>query len=224
MFVEISYPISPEETVLDPGLKGPRVIERSRITDGNSSNTSYIELFAHTGTHIDTPWHFNEYGKKILDFSVGEFVFHNVALIDIPKEANNPIKWEELTPFSDHFEIADALLIRSGFGIRRKENPESYMRDTPGISVEAAEKLSEFTNLKCIGVDFISIENVGKARQVGYPVHHALLDRPESIILLEDANLSALRDKNISRLYLFPLRIEGLEASPVTAVVEITDG
>jgi len=223
VFLEFSYSIGPGSTVMDEGLNPPRVHVRSRISDGKSSNTSYIEMFAHTGTHIDMPWHFNDKGWKILDFAVGDFVFENVTLVDILKDAYQPVLWEELAPIEDHIRKADALLIRSGFGKQRVEDPSLYVNGTPGLSVEAAEKLATFENLGCIGVDFISIENVDTARKIGYPVHHALLDRSKPLILLEDANLSVLGANKIKRIYLFPLRIKDLEASPVTAVAEIPD-
>ena len=180
-------------------------------------------MFAHTGTHIDMPWHFNEDGWKILDLEVGDFVFEDVKLLDIPKDAYQPVMWGDLAPFESHIREADALLIRSGFAEKRVADPDLYITGTPGLSVEAAQKLSEFDNLGCIGVDFISIENVGEARKIGYPVHHALLDRSKPMILLEDANLAVLGTNDIKRVYLFPLRMEGLEASPVTAVAEIPD-
>lgn len=206
---------------MDAGFNPPRINVRSRIAQGKSSNTSYIELFAHTGTHIDMPWHFNDKGWKILDFDIGDFVFQNVILVDIPKGAYEPVLWEELAPFETQLHEADALLIRTGFGEQRVKNPDLYIQATPGLSLEAAIKLSGFDNLSCIGVDFISIENVDQARKIGYPIHHALLDRPQPLILLEDANLSVLEMSKINRIYLFPLRIDGLEASPVTAVAEI---
>jgi kynurenine formamidase len=208
---------------MDPGVKGPAVIKRSRVAEGGSSNTSYFEMFAHTGTHIDMPWHFNDQGKKILDFRIEDFVFENVLLVDIPKGANQAVKWEELIAYRQQIKESDALLIQTGFSSNRKNNPDSYIHDTPGLSSQTAVELSKFGNLKCIGVDFISVENIGRARSIGYPVHHALLDRREPIILLEDADFSSIQDKKIHRLYLFPLRITDLEASPVTAVVEITD-
>jgi kynurenine formamidase len=223
VFVEFSYAIGKNLTVMDPGLEGPRVNIRSRISEGKSSNTSYIELFAHTGTHIDMPWHFNENGFKILNFEIGDFVFESVTLVDIPKAAYQPVLWEEIFPFEEEIRKADALLIRTGFGKKRVEDPDLYVQGTPGLSVEAGAKLAEFDNLGCIGVDFISIENVDAARKIGYPVHHALLDRSKPLILLEDANLSVLGTDKIKRIYLFPLRIKDLEASPVTAVAEIPD-
>jgi len=85
-----------------------------------------------------------------------------------------------------------------------------------------AQYLSWLKRLTCIGVDFISIENVSNGRKTGFPVHHALLGGKIKRILLEDADLSKLRGKSISRVFLFPLRFVGLEASPVTAVAEVT--
>ena len=221
MFLEFSYTIGPELTVMDAGFNPPRINIRSRIAQGKSNNTSYIELFAHAGTHIDMPWHFNENGWKILDFEIGDFVFEDVNLIDIPKGPYEPVLWEELAPFESQLYEADALLIRTGFGLQRVKNPGLYVQGTPGLSLEAAKKLSGFDNLSCIGVDFISIENVEQARKTGYPIHHTLLDRFQPLILLEDANLSVLGTSKINRIYLFPLRMEDLEASPVTAVAEI---
>jgi kynurenine formamidase len=39
--------------------------------------------------------------------------------------------------------------------------------------------------------------------------------------LLEDGNLDALEDKQVKRLFIIPLMLEGLEAAPVTAVAEV---
>lgn len=221
MYVELSYPIGEKLTALDAGLKPPQVVPRSRVAEGRSSNTSYIELFAHTGTHIDAPWHFNEDGRRILDFEIGEFVFSNVLLVDVPKGDFDPVTREDLAPYEGQIAGADALLIRTSFSAKRDGEREAYIHHTPGLAVEAARFLAGFPNLRCIGVDFISIENVDAARKTGFPVHHILLDRSEPMILLEDANLVVVEDRQITRLFLFPLRIEALEASPVTAVAEV---
>jgi len=206
---------------MESTLKYPEVIARSRIELGKHSNTSYIEIFAHSGTHIDAPWHFNESGRKITDFQISEFVFTKVLLVNTPPDMTTPIPLEFLMSYGSNLDDADALLIRSGFAKHRETNPEKYVRETPGLSERAAQYLAGFSNLRCIGVDFISIENVSKGRETGFPVHHALLDREEPIILLEDANFFPIMNRKIIRLYLFPLRILGIEASPVTAVAEI---
>jgi kynurenine formamidase len=222
MYVEFSYPIDPQNPILDGKLNPPRIIKRTRFTDGQSSNTSYIELFAHTGTHIDMPWHFYEKGWKINDFPIKDFVFERVLLLDLPRMASQEIGIIDLEPFKERIQESDALLVNTGFGkAYRWNHPETYLTATPGFSVEAAEILASYKNLRCVGVDFTSVENLQKNRPLGYPVHHAFLDREQPMILLEDANLAALQASPIKRIFLFPLRIEGLEASPVTAVAEI---
>jgi kynurenine formamidase len=222
MYVEFSYPIDPQKPVLDGKLNPPRVNKRTRFADGQSSNTSYIELFAHTGTHIDMPWHFSEKGWKINDFPIDDFVFERVLLLEITRQAWQEISIGELEPLSERIQASDALLINTGFGKEyRQIDPETYMTATPGFSVEAAMFLASFSQLRCVGIDFTSVENLQKNRPLGYPIHHAFLDREQPMILLEDANLAALPSSPIQRIFLFPLRIEGLEASPVTAVAEI---
>lgn len=222
-YIEFSYPIGPTSTVMEEGFKPPAVIVRSRIADGRHSNTSYLELFAHTGTHIDAPWHFVEQGRKIEDFEIGEFVFSNVLLLEIAAGPYEPISAEELKPFHDHLLHTDCLLIYTGFSSYRSVDESVYTHATPGLSIEAAEYLYNFEKLRCIGVDFISIENVQNGRKTGFPVHHILLGRQVPMVLLEDADLSKLRSKQIQKVFLFPLRMEGIEASPVAAVAELKE-
>ena len=179
-------------------------------------------MYAHAGTHIDSPWHFNNRGWRINDFEIGQFVFEKVLSIRISKEPWQPIELKELEPYLEEIRQADALLINTGFAARyRKSDPDLYLIAMPGLSLEAARALSVIKTLRCVGIDSTSVENLEKNRPLGYPVHHSFLDRTEPIILLEDANLEALGTYAIKKLFLFPLRVTGLEASPVTAVAEI---
>lgn len=222
-YLEFSYPIGPDTTVMEEGFKPPSVVVRSRISEGRHSNTSYLELFAHTGTHIDAPWHFIETGRKIEDFSIGDFVFTNVLLLEIPTKAHEPVPVSALTSHAAALEKTDCLLIYSGFSEYRSSDKGEYTHATPGLSIEAAKFLSGFEKLRCIGVDFISIENVQNGRETGFPVHHVLLGREAPMILLEDADLRKLLSVNIEKVFLFPLRMAGIEASPVAAVAEIKE-
>ena len=222
MFIELAYHLDTQTAHADPGVNPPRVIVRKRIADGAANNSSYIETFVHTSTHVDTPWHFKDAGRKINDFAIEEFVFEHVLFLDIPKGAWQPIERTDLETHDADLANCDALLIRTGFGAVRTADWGTYNEATPGLSVEAAKYLAGFDNLRCLGVDFVSIENLKNHRPLNYPVHHALLDRDVPMLILEDAKLDELpADRPIRRLYLFPLRIEGIEASPVTPVAEI---
>jgi len=221
MLVDFSYPLRSDDIVLDARITPPRVVPRSRIAEGKAHNTSYIEIFAHTGTHIDAPWHFNANGAQMDDLPIETFVFEAVLLIDVPKAGWESITQEDLLPYKEQLERCDAVLLRTGFAKAvRRSNPDFYMSAIPGLAEDAARYLASFPALRCIGVDVMSIENLTNHKPLGYPVHHILLEREQPMLLLEDANLDALPDRAIKRMYLFPLRLEGLEASPVTAVAE----
>lgn len=222
LYIEFSFPINPQKPVISTNINPPRVIARTRFDNGDKSNTSYLEMYAHTGTHIDSPWHFNNHGWQINDFEIGQFVLEKVISISVAKEPWQPVEIKELEPYLESIQRADALLINTSFAGRyRESDTDLYLTAMPGLSVETAQILAGFPALRCIGIDSTSVENLEKNRPLGYPVHHAFLDRTEPMILLEDANLDAIRNHNIKKLFLFPLRVSGLEASPVTAVAEI---
>ena len=222
MFIELAYHLDTRTGNADPGINPPRVITRKRMADGAQNNTSYIETFVHTNTHVDAPWHFNDQGWKIVDFPISDFVFEHVLLLNIPREPWQPVEQNDLQQHEAELAACDALIIRTGHGAMRAGDFAAYTESTPGLSVEAAKYLAGFDNLRCIGVDWASIENLKNHRPLNYPVHHALLDRAVPMLIIEDAKLDELpTDRPIHRMYLFPLRIEGIEASPVTPVAEI---
>ena len=129
---------------MDPALKPPELIARSRMEAGGHSNTSYIEMFAHAGTHIDSPWHFNPGGRQVMDFNIEDFVFTRVLLVDIPASAWEPIPIGPFKAFESQLDASDALLVRSGFSQHRQSVPQCYIDATPGLSVEAAQYLAGF--------------------------------------------------------------------------------
>jgi len=220
MLVEFSYPLRTEDIVLDASITPPRVTPRSRIHEGKAHNTSYIEIFAHTGTHIDAPWHFYAGGARVAELPIEAFVFDRVLLLDVAKGAWESIEAEDLRPHQEQISRSDAVLLRTGFSAVRKQDPALYMTAIPGLSEDAAHLFASFQDLRCVGVDVMSIENLKNHKPLGYPVHHILLERKVPMLLLEDADLARLPAAQIKRMYLFPLRLEGLEASPVTAVAE----
>lgn len=222
MFIELSYPIeSKADAALLPKVEAPKVIARSRIKNGDSSNTSYIHIYAHHGTHVDSPWHFNDSnGFTIMDFGISDFIFKRVLFVQVEKERFEPITRDELEGYSTNLAECDALLIYTGFSKFREEKPAYYYKETPGFSEQAAEYISKFNNIKCIGFDFISVENIPRNRENNYPIHNILLSRKNPLLIIEDMNLSGILEKNIKRLFVIPIRIHDTEASPVTAFVE----
>ena len=61
---DISVPITPDMPVWpgDPAVSMQRV---SKIEEGDNANVTHVSLSAHTGTHVDAPYHFLPDGNKL---------------------------------------------------------------------------------------------------------------------------------------------------------------
>ena len=75
MFVEISYLIGEKETVIIESLSKPRLIPRTRMTEGKKNNTSILEMSTHNGTHLDAPYHIDPNGLTIDAMNINDFIF-----------------------------------------------------------------------------------------------------------------------------------------------------
>ena len=239
MFIEISYTLDPQKIVMPGPIDKPMVIKRSRMapqpegseeTDvrwGSYNNTSFVRIFAHTGTHIDAPFHVDPEGFMVHDFDLNNFIFEYPVLLDIPKAAFEKITMDELTPHADELSKADILLIHTGWSKVRNQEPERFVAEQPSFTVEAANYLVDNFNIRAFGIDTIGIENIseGKAGSpLQFPVHKTfLLKKKQKSIVIEDLNLKLLLGKKLRRFYVIPLRLYDIEAMPVTAFAEVED-
>jgi arylformamidase len=239
MFVELSYSLEPQDIVMPGAIDKPKVIKRSRMIakpqDSQESdvrwssynNTSIANFFAHTGTHIDVPFHVDPDAFKLHEFSLADFIFDHPVLLEIHKGAKEKISVAEIEAYKDELVDADLLLVYTGFSEMRNQDPERYVTDQPAFSVEAANYIVDNFNIRGYGVDLIGIENIPEGKVASpspFPVHKTfLLKKKQKAFLIEDLNLKPVLGKNIRRVFTIPLRIYGMEAMPVTAFAELDD-
>ena len=234
MFVEFSYPFDPEAILMPGSIDKPQIIPRSRMVPApegadegvrwdSYNTTSFLKLFVHTGTHIDTPYHVAADGARLGAFAIEDFVFNHPVLLEIPKSDMEKITVEDLKPHEEQLSRADLLLVYTGFSKWRSQDPERYMMKQPGFSVGAAEYLMGFFSLRCVGADTMGIENIpeGRAANPPFPAHRVFLLTREKFLILEDPNLAPLVGKQMKRAYLIPLRLPDLEAMSVTAFADV---
>jgi arylformamidase len=239
MLVEFSHSLDPKGIVMPGDIAPPHVRARSRMVEGplagedahgvrwgSYNNTSIIEFFAHTGTHIDVPFHIDPQAFQLQDFEITDLVFERPLLLEIPKGDMEKITVEELSQHKAKLAQSDLLLVYTGFSEVRKPDPKRYLMQQPGFSVEAAHYLVDNFNLRGFGIDLIGIENIPEAKgsEPQFPVHKTLLlKKRRKVVLVEDANLAPLVGRSISRAYVIPLRFFGVEAMPVTAFADVED-
>lgn len=234
MYVQFSYPLDPKHVLMPPGIAGPILRPRSRMTPapadaeiegvrwGSYNNTSFIDAFVHTGTHVDTAFHVSKARPKLGDFAVDDFIFEHPLLIEVSKTDEEKIAVSDLEPYSAALREADLLLIYTGFSRYRTTDPNRYIMRQPGFSPEAAKFLVSLPKLRCAGADIMGIENIPEGRKADppFPAHRKFLLSGKKFLILEDPDIEPLLGKVLKRAFIIPLLFPEAEAMMVTAFAE----
>ena len=215
----LSYPLS-QETPLYGNTPPLKIVPDRSIKAGDSCNTSIITFHNHSGTHIDAPNHFNDNGRKIAEYAINELIFTSPQIIKIQKKPGELITKEDITHNSKMLSTCDILLLKTSFNKYR--NDEIYRLKNPGISPEAANYIrSNFENIKCIGIDSISISSYAH-RNLGRKAHQIFFSSKEfngkPVLLIEDMNLSTKHLDKIKRIIVCPIMVENVDSTPCTVV------
>ena len=192
-----------------------RIINNSSIKSGDSSNTSkWIFSNNHIGTHIDVPNHFFDEGRTLTEIEPNEWVYNNVAVIDIECKKSRLIEVEEIDERCIDPK-AELILIRTGYEEFR--NQARYWKNYPSLSPELCKYLrNKYKSLRAIGVDIISITST-KFRSSGIKAHEILLKEVNNrfITIIEDMKLKDLKF-NPSKVIVAPLLMDNTNGSPAT--------
>ena len=224
MYIELSYKFE-ENMPIYPGSPVEEIIPITRMKQKDPSNTTAFKHFIHNGTHVDAPFHFYDKGKTIDQISIENFVYKNPLIIHKEMNKSELLKTEDFLLYEESLKTADILLFYTGY-CKKRNKPAIYADDFPAISEEAAKFIrNELLNIKAVAIDVLSIESAVLGPKDNFKVHKTLLDgdlydtRP--LLIFEDVNIGAVLDKNIKKVYAFPLRLTGLDGSPVNIVAEI---
>lgn len=166
-------------------------------------NMHLLEMGTHTGSHVDAPLHFLKGSRSIDQIPLDRFM----AEVEVLEVRSKEIQPEHLRRLSGETEGVLFKTINSDF-----MSLGFFWRDYAHLTLEAAEKAIE-QGLKIIGIDYISIERFGTP---DFSVHKRLLEA--GIVLLEGLNLKDVPPGRYI-LFAFPLRLKGMDGSPVRAVL-----
>ena len=196
------------------------------IARGDVDNAAALHLFAHSGTHVDTPWHFNPDGPAAWQLPIETFVFDAPRLIEVAAGQGTKIGRAALEPHAVAIAGADLLMIRTGWSGVRSTDPERFATDGPFLEPDAARWLiDQHPRLRAIATDAISIGSPGH-RDIATETHHALtgFGRTDGrfVLIYEDVELVP-EAAGAVRVLAWPLFVEGADGTPVTFVVELPD-
>jgi arylformamidase len=176
----------------------------ARMANGESVNLSAITMSPHVGTHADAPLHVRD-GQIASDaLPVGAFLGATLVLgVEGPPR---DLDADEILPRLPRG--TTRVLLRTGVSIAGG----SFPSDWPALSVPAARSMVD-GGVILVGVDAPSVDR-RTSRSLG--VHHALFGGGAWV--LENLDLSDVAD-GVYELVAPPLRIAGLDAAPVRALL-----
>ena len=216
-YIFLSYTLS-KKTPRYGNTPSMEIVSDKQLKKGDSCNTSFVRFHNHLGTHVDAPKHFSLDGRSIAEYCAEEFIFNNPFVIDCAKSPDELITLDEISNYE--LKKYDILFFNTGFWKYRTD--EIYRFKNPGISPDVALYIrSKFPNIRCIGIDSISVSSYSN-RELGRKTHQIFLntdkDLSEPILLLEDVDLSNDNACRLKTVIICPLLIENVDSSPCTII------
>jgi len=205
---DISVRISPQMPVWpgDPPVQIERV---ASINKGDSANLTRLSLGAHTGTHVDAPYHFIEKGLRVDQLSLNTLIGSAYVLEVHPKERT--ITATDLGSLGLPSTV-QRLLIKTDNSFLWEGGLLEFERDFIHLSHNAARWIVR-RGIKLIGVDYLSVEGFDSEDKA---VHHTLLEA--EVVIIEGLNLSHVA-QGVYQLYCLPLKIADSEGAPARVVL-----
>lgn len=224
MYIELSYHYE-ENMPIYPSSPPEEIIPVTRIKKGDPSNTTIFKHYIHNGTHVDAPFHFYDQGETIEQIPIENFVYQSPLIIEKELKKSEFIQLDDLKRYEPEIRHADILLFYTGYS-KDRDKPEIYSDDFPALSEEAAKFIrNQLLNVMAVAIDVLSIESAIWGPKTGFKVHKTLLDgdlyHARPLLIFEDVNIKKIMGKKIKKIYAFPLRITGIDGSPVNIVAEI---
>lgn len=188
----------------------PAAIRRrvKKIEEGSNANVSELVMGAHTGTHVDAPYHFLSGGSTIeslpLDVLVGP-----VQVVELPLECDlidgAAVACAGIKPG------AERVLFKTRNSTFWHKEKVVFEEGFVGVSKDGAEKLVEL-GVKFVGLDYLSIAPYKQSR----PTHEVLLNA--GVVILEGVDLTGV-PAGIYTLYCLPLKLGGADGAPARAIL-----
>jgi len=195
-------------TVIWPGLDGVHVEAVERMDRGDAVNVTNLRFCAHTGTHVDAPFHHFADGAGVERIPMTGLV--GPALVADLTSVSAGISAGDLERALPEIETRIVLLkTRNSTELQTATRwNDSYVYLEP----DGAEWLRDH-GIAGVGIDALGIERFGRADGA---THKILL--AASIAILEGIDLR-LVDAGLYWLACLPLKLPGIDGAPARAIL-----
>jgi arylformamidase len=201
--IDISPEISSELAV----FPGDTVFSQTVLFDckkGDGYGLSSFTTTPHLGAHTDAPNHYGTSGVGISERSLN-YYYGPCQVIEVKLKRGERIRPEHV---ADHHIRAARVLFKTG----SFPNPNQWNDDFNALTPELIDELARH-GVVLVGIDTPSIDSAGDKV---LNTHHAVLKH--NMAILEGIVLDNVKE-GCYTLSALPLKMKGLDASPVRAVL-----
>ena len=182
--------------------KKPKISVTRRLEEG--ANESKLDIFAHTGSHVDAPYHVLENGKKIDKMPLDRFM-GKAIVVDFTKK-KECITRKDLMNSNIKIQKYDIVLLKTKNLLEKDFDFNFTYLEKTGAEYLVSKKI------KAVGIDSLGIER----NQPNHITHNILAEK--NIPIFEGLDLSKVKQGKYF-FHGFPLKIKNGDASPVRAVL-----
>ncbi|NEN06409.1 cyclase family protein [Diaminobutyricibacter tongyongensis] len=210
--IDLSVVVGPATQVY-PGDPAVEFAAHATI-DRDGFNLLSVHLGSQTGTHVDAPYHFLEYGMRIDEVPLERFVGTGVIVEATELGPRGRITWDHVEPVAHLLGPGAIVLLKTGWS-ELFGSPEYF--DNPFLEADACRRMLD-AGVRTFGIDATSIDETPDTDHPGegFPVHH-LIAEVGGIIGENLTNLAAV-DFDDPFICMFPLAFEAADGAPVRAV------
>lgn len=204
-----------EDMPVFPGADTPKLLPASTYEHDGFKET-LMQMYTHTGTHMDPPAHLFADRKTLDAFPASQFIGRALVVDCRMLVEGEAITVEQLRPYGDKVTQAEFLLFNLGWD--KRWGTEAYFGDYPCVDDEVLDLIID-GGYKGIGFDVIGLDPIADENLT----RHKKLFRACDIV-----NIENLKDLDCCGDDLFwfscaPLKIEDCDGSPIRAIAWFED-
>lgn len=167
-------------------------------------NVSKVTFTTHTGTHVDSSWHFIHGGRKLDEIPLEDW--NGPAVVVDCRHLQEDITADDLNQLDIPVGTTKLIFRTTNSDIWRT-HPEGFTPDYIAVAPSGATWVVEH-GIKLVGIDYLSI---GAANESGVDTHLILLG--SQILIVEGLDLEGVAAGHYD-LVCFPLHIAGADGAP----------
>ncbi|MBU5337468.1 cyclase family protein [Intestinibacter bartlettii] len=206
--IDLTHTIKPNMPVF-PGTEPPQLSPASTFEQDGFRET-LLNMYSHTGTHMDAPAHVREDGITLDKFPADKFVGKALVIDCSDLSEGDIIDISYINKYKNIIDEAEFILFKTNWD--KYWDTEKYYGKFPVINDEVADFLIS-SNKKGIGLDVISIESIDSE---DLPMHHKILKN--NLVIIENlCNLDQIGN-NLFTFCALPLKFIDSDGASIRAI------